>query len=169
MLGCGGTAVTLNGAALAGESVWNAGFTGTGGGISDVFPVPAFQEHIAMPVSVNDGAMRRGVPDVAAAAARQPGYRIILNGQPMAKDGTSAATPLWAGLIAIANAERGNPIGLINPSLYANPALCRVVTQGNNRINGTGYDAGPGWSACTGLGVPKGQQIVSALAALPVA
>ena len=122
-----------------------------------------------MPPSVNDGATRRGVPDVAAAAASEPGYRIILNGQPIAKDGTSAATPLWAGLIAIANAARGGPIGLANPSLYANPALCRVITQGNNRVGGTGYDAGPGWSACTGLGAPIGQAIVSALAAIPVA
>jgi kumamolisin len=169
VLGCGGSAVTLNGATLAAEDVWNEGSTGTGGGISDIFPVPAYQEHTVLPASVNDGAVRRGVPDIAAAAAGQPGYRIILNGQPVAKDGTSAATPLWAGLIAIANAERGSPIGLLNPSLYANPALCRVVTQGNNRINGTGYDAGPAWSACTGLGVPRGRAIVSALAAIPVA
>jgi kumamolisin len=169
VLGCGGTAVTLNGAALTAEDVWNEGFTGTGGGISDIFPVPAYQQHIALPVSVNDAATRRGVPDIAAASASQPGYRIILNGHPIAKEGTSAATPLWAGLIAIANAERGSPLGLINPSLYANPALCRVITQGNNRVNGKGYDAGPGWSACTGLGVPRGDEIVRALAAIPVA
>jgi kumamolisin len=169
VLGCGGTAVTLDGAAVAAEKVWNDGFVGTGGGVSEIFPVPAYQQQFALPPSVNDGATRRGVPDIAAAAAGQPGYRIILNGQPIAKDGTSAATPLWAGLIAIANAERGSPIGLLNPSLYANPSLCREIVTGNNRVNGNGYDAGPGWNGCTGLGVPKGADIIAALAALPVA
>ena len=85
------------------------------------------------------------------------------------KDGTSAATPLWAALIAMANAQRGAPMGLINPLLYANPALFRPITDGNNRIDGVGYDAGPGWNACTGLGVPKGSEIIAASEAIPVA
>jgi kumamolisin len=167
VLGCGGTAVTLAGAAISAETAWKEGFAGTGGGISDIFPVPAYQAHLALPPSANDGAARRGVPDVSAAAARDPGYRIVMNGQMIVKDGTSAATPLWGALLAIANSTRGSPIGLINPSLYANAALCREITSGSNRVNGTGYDAVSGWNACTGLGVPKGAEIVAALAALP--
>src|SRR5205807_1098250 len=84
-------------------------FTGTGGGISDKFPVPAYQSNEPLPPSVNDGATRRGVPDVAGTAARTPGYRIILWGKPIVKDGTSAVAPLWAALVALANAQRGAP------------------------------------------------------------
>jgi kumamolisin len=169
VLACGGTAVTLQNGAITGEQVWNDGFAGSGGGVSEIFPVPDYQANAGVPPSLATGGPGRGVPDVAAAAAQIPGYSIVLNGVRMAKDGTSAATPLWASLIAMANAERGSPMGLVNPSLYADPALCRVIKQGNNRVNGTGYDAGAGWSACTGLGVPKGAEILAALAAPAVA
>ena len=75
VLGCGGTQVTLGapGAQIANESVWNDGFTGTGGGISDVFATPTYQTDLVLPPSVNDGGRRRGVPDVAAVAGPHPG------------------------------------------------------------------------------------------------
>ncbi|MBR1208622.1 MULTISPECIES: protease pro-enzyme activation domain-containing protein [unclassified Bradyrhizobium] len=168
---CGGTQpvpAAGNGSAAA-EAVWNAGAVGTGGGISDAFPVPDYQSHLTLPKSQNDGAIRRGVPDVACAAAASPGYRIIVNGQAMAMSGTSAATPLWAALVAIAVAARGEQIGFLNTALYSNPGAFRAVVQGNNRVGGKGYDAGPGWSACTGLGVPKGADLLAALTAIPVA
>jgi kumamolisin len=169
-LGCGGTQAAANGAAAAEEVVWNDGSSGTGGGVSDFYPVPAYQTALTLPPSVNDGMIRRGVPDVAAAAAATPGYRIVLNGAEMVKDGTSAATPLWAGLIAIANAARGEPLGFANSVLYANPAAFRQIDHGDNRVGGKGYQAGPGWNACTGLGVPNGADIVAAVtAAVPVA
>jgi kumamolisin len=168
-LGCGGTQPAAAGAASSEEVVWNDGTSGTGGGVSDFYPVPAYQSALALPPSVNDGKIRRGVPDVAAAAAATPGYRIVLNGSEMVKDGTSAATPLWAGLISIANAARGVPVGFVNSALYSNPAALRQIDRGNNRAGGKGYEAGPGWNACTGLGVPKGADIVAALAAIPVA
>jgi kumamolisin len=125
--------------------------------------VPDYQKGVGLPPSANDGGARRGVPDVAAFAAIDPGYRIVLNDRPIVKDGTSAATPLWAALVALANARRGAPVGLVNPFLYANPELCRGVVTGNNRVDGVGYDAGPGWNACTGLGVPRGAEIIAAL------
>jgi kumamolisin len=167
VLACGGTQLELasDGSTLLDEKVWNDGFTGTGGGISDVFDVPPYQQNIVLPRSVNDGALRRGVPDVSAAAGQTPGYRIILNGKPIVKDGTSAATPLWASLIAMVNARRGQPIGLVQPILYRNPLLCRPILKGNNRIDGVGYEAGPGWNPCTGLGVPNGMDTVDALVA----
>jgi kumamolisin len=89
----------------------------------------------------------------------------------MALDGTSGATTLWAALIAIANAARGEPVGRLNSLLYANPAAFRPITQGDNRVDGKGYEAGPNptWNACAGLGVPKGADIIAALAAVPVA
>jgi kumamolisin len=173
-IGCGGTLTTLapGEGSIATEEVWKEGFSGTGGGISDVFPVPAYQSQLALPPSQNDGAVRRGVPDVACAAASTPGYRIVVGGVEMALDGTSAATPLWAALIAIANVARGEPVGRLNSVLYANPGAFRPIIQGDNRVSGKGYQAGPnpGWNACTGLGVPKGADIIAALtAAVPVA
>jgi len=170
-LSCGGTSPTLaaGGTGVSAEAVWNDGSSGTGGGISDAFPVPAYQSGLALPPSVNDGARRRGVPDVAGAAAGTPGYRMVLNGAEVIKDGTSAVAPLWAGLIAIANARRGAPLGFVNSTLYANPSSFRQIDQGNNRVGGKGYDAGPGWNACTGLGVPNGVDVIAALAAAPVA
>lgn len=112
--------------------------------------------------------MRRGVPDVAGPAAGSPGYRVVLNGAEVVKDGTSAVAPLWAALIAMANARRGSPLGFVNSMLYSDPSLFRAIVQGDNRVNGRGYDAGPDWNACAGLGVPKGADIIAALAAAPV-
>jgi kumamolisin len=169
VLACGGTRMFLSsdGTALESETVWNDDLTGTGGGISDIFETPDYQHNLVLPKSFNDGRFRRGLPDVAAAAARNPGYRIVVGGQTIVKDGTSAAAPLWAGLIAIANAKRGQPVGYLHRFLYDTPSLCRPILEGNNRSNGVGYEAGPGWNACTGLGVPKGLDTVNALAAIP--
>jgi kumamolisin len=169
VLGCGGTAVALAGGAIANESVWKDGVAGTGGGVSDAYPIPDFQTGIALPASVSTGKAGRGVPDVAALAARSPGYRTVLNGQPVPQSGTSAGTPLWAALIAIANAQRSAPIGLVNPYLYAAPDVLRPITVGDNKSNNIGYVAGDGWSACTGLGVPKGADVIAALGAPLVA
>lgn len=168
VLACGGTQIVLNddGTSVAREEVWHSGWIGAGGGISDVFELPEYQRQASIPKSFNDGKVRRGVPDVAAAAAQLPGYRIVVNGEPRSMQGTSAATPLWASLIAIANSKRGAPVGAIHSFLYGNPDLCSQVIQGNNRINGVGYDAGPGWNACTGLGVPN-RRTVDGLVSIP--
>jgi kumamolisin len=167
VLGCGGTKVTLQGSAVLSEEVWKENFTGTGGGVSETFPIPDYQTNVALPTSVTTGKSGRGVPDVAAAAARVPGYRIIVGGSHIAKDGTSAVAPLWAAILALANARRGSPLGFVNSLLYANRAHFRPIIQGDNRIGGVGYDAKPGliWNACTGLGAPKGAEIIAALAA----
>ncbi|HEY2235496.1 MAG TPA: S53 family peptidase [Candidatus Angelobacter sp.] len=168
VLACGGTSMTLSpDGAKQDEIVWNEDLIGTGGGISDIFEVPDYQKNFKLPKSFNDGGVRRGVPDVAALAAKSPGYKIMLNGQTKMKDGTSAATPLWAALIAIANAQRAVPIGLPHPVLYGIPSPCSAITAGNNRINGIGYDAGPGWNACTGLGAPDGARTITALVTAP--
>jgi kumamolisin len=167
VLGCGGTEITLDAAgnAIAGEVVWNAGARGTGGGISDVFSVPSYQNGVDLPPSLNDGARRRGVPDVAAAASETNGYRIVLNGSEVVTGGTSAAAPLWAAFIAALNGQRGEPLGFVNQLLYKNRAWLRPITSGNNMMFGLGYSAGPGWNACAGLGVPVGQTITAAVAA----
>jgi kumamolisin len=97
---------------------------------------------------------------------RQARSRDTVNDEFIVKDGTSAAAPLWAGLIALANAARGAPLGFMHTLLYNNPMLCGQVSQGNNRIDGLGYDAGGSWNACTGLGVPRGRGIIAAASAV---
>lgn len=157
-LACGGTQFDDSG-----ESVWNEAFSGTGGGISDIFDLPAYQKG-ALPETLK---ARRGIPDLAAAAGSDPGFRVIVNGRSIVKQGTSGAAPLWASLIAMANAKRGIPLGFFHPHLYRSPAICTPIVKGNNRVDGIGYDAGPGWNACAGLGVPN-SQTVDGLASMPV-
>ena len=117
VLACGGTKLTLQGDAIASEVVWKDNITGMGGGISEIFPVPVYQNAVPLPVSVTTVAKGRGVPDVAAAAADAPGYRIIVGGNPIVKNGTSAVAPLWAAMISLANARRNARLGLVNSHL----------------------------------------------------
>jgi kumamolisin len=167
-IGCGGTTIDTTGNTINSEVVWNDGVrgTGTGGGISDLFPVPAFQQSANLPVSVNDGQHRRGVPDVAADASPSSGYSIVVDGGTWQFGGTSAVAPLWAGLTALVNQAASLPIGFFLPELYQNPQVMRDITQGNNKPPGSnlGYTAGPGWDACSGLGVPIGSALLQASA-----
>jgi len=174
VIGCGGTQITLtpDGTAIADEVVWNNGVDrGTDGGRSLRFDVPDYQQSIALPAPARPTGDGRGVPDVAAAAGTDPGYRIVLAGNEKVKGGTSAATPLWAAIIAIANAKRGKALaGAIHGFLYANPEVnlsLKPILHGDNRWQGIGYDAGPRWNACTGWGVPKGAETIQALAQIP--
>jgi len=170
-IGCGGTSISVSGSSITNEKVWNDGDSGGGGGISDLFPVPAFQQNASLPPSVNDGQTRRGVPDVGANAAPGTGYRVVVNGQTEVVGGTSAVAPLWAGLAALINEGGSTPIGFFLPFLYANSTLLRQITQGDNIPSGSdlGYSAGPGWNACTGLGVPNGESLFVALTNQPTA
>jgi carboxypeptidase C (cathepsin A) len=164
-IGCGGTRTTISGSALGAETVWNDGDSGTGGGISDVFAVPGFQAKASLPASVNGGRHGRGVPDVAANAAPETGWLVVVGGQSGVVGGTSAAAPLWAGLIARIN-QGGGKAGFFLPRLYGAADVLGQVTSGNNRPSGSsiGYDAGPGWNACTGLGTPRGKALAALLA-----
>jgi len=165
-LGCGGTRLEATNNTVTSEVVWNDGpNSATGGGISDVFNLPPWQANAGVPPSINDQHVGRGVPDVAGDADPQTGYQVRVDGQDAVFGGTSAVAPLWAGLIALINQERGQPIGYLNPILYQNYAqlaqakALRDVTSGNNG----GYAAGPGWDACTGLGTPDGTKLLNTL------
>ena len=180
VVGCGGTAVQANGAMLSGESVWNSNGGGTGGGISGLFPVPAYQSAVAFPHAPHAAHVKhhrkpkpapppapaptmvagRGVPDVAADADPNTGYQVVVDGKPSVIGGTSAAAPLWAGLFALVNATVGKPVGQPHAVLYAHPEAFNDVTTGDNKSGAIGYSAGPGWDPCTGLGTPKGLAIV---------
>ena len=164
VVGCGGTRLDAAGAKITGESVWNSSGGGTGGGISDLFPVPAYQASVTLPPSVNAGRAGRGVPDVAGDADPQTGYRVVVDGQSEVIGGTSAVAPLWAGLFALINAAAGKPSGAPHALLYANPSAFHDTTKGNNRSGAIGYDAAKGWDACTGLGTPEGAAVAALFA-----
>jgi kumamolisin len=159
VLACGGTKLTVNGTIIQSEVVWHeSSDSATGGGVSDVFPLPDYQKKAGVPPSASSGFKGRGVPDVAGDADPQTGYNVLVDGQQLVIGGTSAVAPLMAALIARVNQAKGKPVGFIHPTLYANPKLCRDVTQGDNITTSTnkGYKAGPGWDPCTGWGVLSG-------------
>jgi kumamolisin len=153
-LACGGTALRSEGGRLIQETAWNDPAPGgaTGGGESVCFDLPLWQSglHLTLAGGVARPLEKRGVPDVAADAAPGSGYRIRVDGADVVAGGTSAAAPLWAGLIACANATAANPLGFVTPLLYASSAAFRDVTSGDNG----GFEATRGWDACTGLGSP---------------
>jgi kumamolisin len=177
VLACGGTTLQSSGNSIASETVWNDGPDGgsTGGGISDVIALPAWQANANIPPSVNPGHRAgRGVPDVAGNADPETGYQVLADGQSGVVGGTSAVAPLWAGLIARINQLLGTPVGFLNPLLYSQVSNAKAfhdITKGNNDITGDigGYPAGPGWDACTGLGSPDGLALATALAGAAVA
>ena len=171
-LACGGTKITVSNGAITNEAVWNSGTSGSGGGISTVFAVPSYQSGITLPPSANSGAgPGRGTPDVTGDADPSSGYQIVVGGQGVVVGGTSAVAPLWAGFFALANQAAAKNLGFINPLLYASTSGFREITEGNNIPSGTaiGYSAGPGWSACAGLGVMIGGTLLAALSQAPAA
>jgi kumamolisin len=166
-IGCGGTTLETSGSSVLNEVVWNGGTNGTGGGISEAYGEPGYQQNTNLPPSVNGtpGGFR-GLPDVAANADPSSGYQIFYAGVARQVGGTSLAAPLWAALAARLNqlyppGPVGEPqtIGMFLPTLYQYPSVMRDITSGNNAPTAypaLGYQAGPGWDACTGLGTPDG-------------
>jgi kumamolisin len=172
--GVGGTRlVASTGAApaISSETVWNDLLQGNGaggGGISVVFAKPAWQDGVNVPASVTPPhPIGRGVPDVAAVADPDTALVVMhVDGQHLdAIGGTSAAAPLWAGLIARINQALGTPCGFLNTLLYTkfSTGVLRDIVTGNNGA----YSAGPGWDACTGLGSPDGGNLLAALSGKP--
>jgi kumamolisin len=172
-LACGGTHV-IDASGPKEESWHPSANEGTGGGISRYFAPPNYQAGIVEQKAVNPtGGPGRGVPDVAADAAQESGYRVLVDGQwfpdPNASPqpfppigGTSAAAPLWAALVARINQAIGTNVGFVNPMLYQIKAGSRAfhdVTLGNNGD----YKTAPGWDPCTGLGTPDGSALLAAL------
>lgn len=162
----------------------------SGGGFSTVFPQPTWQRDLvqkyiasgrilATPADYN--GTNRAYPDVAALGHN---YQVWQGGDPGAVDGTSCATPVWAGIIQNLNAQRiqaGKPVlGYLNPLLYAvyhmNPKAFTDITVGDNRCteddcflfcpHSTGYGATKGYDAVSGLGTPVFPQLAKSIAAL---
>jgi kumamolisin len=158
-----------------GTGINNGGNNGsTGGGVSAVWPRPSWQSDISI-ASINPGHFAgRIIPDVAANAdwTASP-YLMVVDGTAQPNGGTSAATPLWASLIALMNAARGNgkQLGYLTPLLYQKKAAgtvgaqgCTDVVSGNNNTAAIGgYSAGPGFDAVSGWGTPNGIKLLAAL------
>lgn len=162
-LGCGGTTLQASDGRIVKELVWNDQPNGgaTGGGVSNTFRLPPWQDGFNVPVpSVQKGG--RGVPDVAGDADPSTGYNILVDGKTTVFGGTSAVAPLWAGLVALINQQAGKPVGFLNPRIYAQAVEAssfRDVTEGNNG----NFKATKGWDCCTGLGSPDGKELLAAL------
>jgi kumamolisin len=166
VLGCGGTRLTVIGGVRS-EVVWDAEGGASGGGVSDIFDRPSWQGALAVPPSANPGGrVGRGVPDVAGNADPATGYLVRVHGQDLPMGGTSAAAPLWAGLIALLNDALGSPAGYLNPLLYqrlAGAGAFNDIIAGNNGA----YAACKGWDPCTGLGTPDATKLLYALGGRP--
>lgn len=155
-----------------GEIAWNEPnlSSATGGGFSVLYDEPSYQQ------GAIHGGKQRGVPDVSYSAAVLHGALTYLNipGIPAGMylfGGTSAGSPQWAAILAIAGQKAGYNLGFINRALYsigqAKPyysASFFDVTSGNNSFGAVqGFTAGPGWDATTGLGSPTTDQLVNYL------
>jgi len=159
----GGTTLRHNGTSIM-ETAWNSNGGASGGGFSSFFATPSYQQMLPFAVRTQL-ANRRGVPDVAGDADPDTAMAIYFNGIWEPIGGTSASTPFWAAIMAIANQMAGHPLGFINPALYklamSNKYAqdFRDITVGNNSVNDghvnvVGYDAVPGWDPITGWGSP---------------
>jgi len=140
----------------------------SGGGFSNVFPRPAYQE-AAVSSFLNSNATTlppngtynqtgRAYPDISA-----NGWNIVtyMNGMESIVFGTSASAPIFAAIINRLNEERiiagKGPIGFLNPILYKHPEMFNDVVEGYNLgCNGrAAFYATSGWDPVTGLGTPN--------------
>jgi len=160
-------------------NIFGFGTLSTGGGFSVVFAEPPYQQ------GVIHGGKQRAVPDVAYSAAVEHGVLTYLAIPGIAPGfylfgGTSAGSPQWAALTAIANQNAGTSLGFLNAGIYriveasqAYASSFHDVTvgtnsslqfdQNNKSVNIIGFNAGAGWDATTGAGSPQGASIVSNL------
>jgi subtilase family serine protease len=168
----GGTRLTTSGAGgvWASETVWS----GSSGGISTTQTIPSWQVGVSM-ANCHGSTSMRNMPDVAMLADTTI-FTVNKNGQTGGIGGTSAATPLWAALIALVNqqsaANGGSAVGFINPTIYQ---LCQTanystyfhdITSGNNFNSGSPslFSAVTGYDLCTGWGSPIGDKLIAYMA-----
>ncbi|MEU1272522.1 S53 family peptidase [Streptomyces sp. NPDC005799] len=169
----GGTQLHLDdkGERVKPDSVYNDYGSG-GGGQSHVFTRPAFQNGVKKVVGA-----RRGTPDVSMAAAVNGGAWIYSSYDPTAvgwdvTGGTSEATPLFAGIVALADQVAGHRVGNIQQALYGLSAhhagrngVVDVNDGTDNSYQGvTGYKAVNGYDLATGVGTVDALRFVPALA-----
>jgi subtilase family serine protease len=199
MTAVGGTRLFMNGAGVSwsNEIVWddppgsNYQYFASTGGVLTAVPIPSYQQAVSM--AANQGSTQyRNVPDVALVARdiaiiytstnSSGNYTVTSTYSDWV--GTSAASPLFAGLVALANqqaAQQNHPtVGFLNPAIYeiagssAYASCFHDITSGNNAWyntnNGTSslnlYPAVAGYDLCTGWGTCAGTSLINALVGL---
>lgn len=179
----GATTLSTTGPAGAyvSETVWNWGLVygpaydgvGSSGGVSSYYAIPWWQTNIDAAASGGSTTFRN-IPDVALTGDN---VLVIADGGALypGVGGTSCAAPLWAGFTALVNQQAATvghaPVGFINPTLYAMarsqyyPSLFNDTTVGNNTwlASPNKYFAVTNYDLCTGLGTPKGTNLINAL------
>jgi subtilase family serine protease len=170
--GVGATSLTASqpDGAYQSETAWNDEFGSSGGGFSKLFARPAYQNGF-VPSS------GRGVPDISYSGDVNNGLLIAWSqgdpanvGDIFLFGGTSAGSPQWAAIIALADQADHHPLGFINNDLYSlarshDSSVFHDITTGSNTVsltdtsgnpvNITGFPAAKGWDAVTGLGTPN--------------
>ncbi|HLZ58922.1 MAG TPA: S53 family peptidase, partial [Ktedonosporobacter sp.] len=198
----GGSSLTLKPgtSSYGNETAWNSlpseitGFVkgGSGGGISQFWPRPAWQNAPGVNttpyshVPLCGTSTCRETPDVALNADPANGYLVYCTpvvAQCTASDpwsvaaGTSASAPMWAGIVALANElaykQNHSNLGFINPLLYriaSTPSLYAAsfhdITTGAVNYNGGTYSAAKGYDLATGLGSCNAYGLATNLAAV---
>jgi subtilase family serine protease len=186
-LGCDPSTYPAPGTYLS-EMAWNEGppygdyqdqfasTIATGGGFSVLFDEPPYQKG----TGGLHGGKQRAVPDVAYNAAVLHGVLVFFLGDVFLFGGTSAGSPQWAAITAIADQKAGHRLGFLNSAIYqigkvnkAYPASFNDVLTGtnsavefdssNNPVNIVGFSAGTGWDATTGTGSPIATSMVDYL------
>ena len=152
----------------------------SGGGFSNVFPLPSYQSDAVKSwfanypppytsAQFNNSQQTRGYPDISANGAN---YVVAVDGAFSLVYGTSASTPVVGAILTLINEARfavgKGPIGFINPTLYANPEALNDITSGGNQGCGTpGFTSVQGWDPVTGLGTPNFPKLVARFLSLP--
>jgi subtilase family serine protease len=176
----GGTQLNLDNAGnrVSPDVVWNDGFGAGGGGVSGVFPRPLFQIGVRSVVGNH-----RGTPDISMSAAVDGAcwvyYSFVRPTSPWHLfGGTSEASPIFSGIVAMADQVAGHRLGNINGALYLLGAASQLphsplhtglvdVTSGDNSFAGvTGFPATAGYDLSSGWGTIDAAQFIPALAKL---
>jgi kumamolisin len=140
------------------EQAWEDGplSQGTSGGVSNLFPRPAYQSAVA----VDRDSGNRLTPDVSAVADPFTGVRIVFDGQPRIGAGTSQSAPIWAAMTVLMNqylqANGGTAVGDLNPLLYRVAAGSQLPGFRDVSLGANAVDVSvPGYDLVTGLGSPN--------------
>lgn len=187
----GGTRVQVDdaGRRTSPDVAWGGGSGAGGGGQSAVFPRPSWQDPVRSLVGT-----RRGTPDLAMLAAPETGVvvretfdrqRTAALGPWAVEGGTSAATPMFAGIVALADQRAGRRVGQLGPLLYGPLQRGPGGAAGNgivdvragrtdvtdhaepdgSLVSVRGHTARLGYDLATGLGTVDAAKLVPALSA----
>jgi kumamolisin len=202
--GVGGTTLTLNSDnSYQSETVWNGGFFGGagGGGISQFWKRPSWQTGPGVNNPQYSNSMRE-TPDVSLDADPATGYPVYCtagsscsssggifgggtSGGWLTVGGTSAAAPMWAAMVALANEQAAKAgkgqLGFLNPALYkigsgshygsdfhdiTPPSNSSAPSNNDEGFNGGAYPVTQGYDMATGWGTFNAARLAADLVAM---